>query len=91
MNDYDYSCNYHLDKANIVANALSRMYAGFSDNLSTTQPRIMEDMQSIDIDLVPNQYSYMLSTLTTQPLIIDKIKEGQASDPALIKIKDEVI
>ena len=45
----------------------------------------------MDIDLVPKQYSYMLSTLTIKPSIVDKIKEGQASDPALLKIKDEVI
>ena len=33
----------------------------------------------------------MLSTLTIQPSIVDKIKEGQVSDPTLLKIKDEVI
>ena len=51
----------------------------------------MEDLRRMDIDLVPKRYSYMLSTLTIQPSIVDKIKEGQASDPALLKIKDEVI
>ena len=33
----------------------------------------------------------MLSTLTIQPLIMDKIKEGQANDPTLLNIKDHVI
>ncbi|KAF3433506.1 hypothetical protein FNV43_RR24608 [Rhamnella rubrinervis] len=45
----------------------------------------------MDIDLVPNQYSYILSTLTIQPSIVDNIKEGQVSDSVLSKIKNKVI
>ena len=91
VKDYNYTTNYHLGKANVVADVLSRKFAGFSGTLITSQPRILEDLKRMDIDLVPKQYSYMLSMLTIQPLIVDKIKEGQASDLALFNIKDEVI
>lgn len=33
----------------------------------------------------------MLSMLTIQPLIVEKINEGQACDSAILKIKDKVI
>ena len=45
----------------------------------------------MDIELVPNQYSYMLSNLKVQPSIIDKIKEKQDKDASLAKIKQEVL
>ena len=91
VKDYDCTINYHPGKANVVADVLSRKFAGFSGSLITAQPRILEDFRRMDIDLVPKRYSYMLSTLTIQPSIVDKIKDCQASDPALLKIKDEVI
>ena len=69
VKNYDCTINYHPKKANVVADALSRKYVGFSGNLITTQPHILEDLRKIDIELVLNQYSYMLSTLKVQPSI----------------------
>ena len=91
VKDYDCTINYHPGKANVVADALSRKYAGFSSCLSTSQPRVLEDMQSIDVALVTNQCSFMLASLIIQPSIVDKIKEGQASDADLQKVRVEVI
>ena len=80
VKDYDCTINYHSGKANILADTLSRKYAGFSGCLITSQPRILEDMRSMDIALVINQCSFMLALLIIHPSIVDKIKEGQAND-----------
>ena len=44
VTDYDCTINYHPGKANVVADALSRKYAGFSGCLITSQPHILEDL-----------------------------------------------
>ena len=63
VKDYDCTINYHLGKANVVADALSRKYAGFSGCLITSQLRILKDMRSMDVALVTNQCSFMLASL----------------------------
>ena len=45
----------------------------------------------MDVVLITNQCSFMLASLIIQPLIVDKIKEGQASDADLQKVRVEVI
>ena len=45
----------------------------------------------MDIELVPNQYSCMLSNLKVQLSIIDKSKEEQDKDVSLANIKQEVL
>ena len=45
----------------------------------------------MDVALVTNQCSFMLASLTIQPSIVDKIKEGQANDANLQKVRVEVI
>ena len=91
VKDYDCTINYHPGKANVVADALSRKYAGFSGCLITSQPRILEDMRSMDVALVTNQCSFMLASLMIKPSILNKIKERQASDADLQKVRVEVI
>ena len=63
VEDYDYTINYHLGKATIVIDVLSRKFATFSGCLITTQSCILKDLRRMGIDLVPKQYTYMLSTL----------------------------
>ena len=74
--DYDCTINNHPGKANVVADALSRKYACFSGCLITSQPRILEDMRSMDVVLVTNQCSFMLASLMIQPSIVDKVKRS---------------
>ena len=80
VKDYDCTINYHPGKANVMADALSRKYAGFSGCLITSQPRILEDLRSMDITLVTNQCSFMLTSLIIQ-----------SSDADLQKVRVKVI
>ena len=74
VKDYDCVINYHPGKANSVASALSRKYAGFSANLITKQSQLMEDLQKLDIEVIVGRYPMNLATLKVQPIIIERIK-----------------
>ena len=52
IKDYYCSINYHLGKANVVADALSRKSSGFSATLLTTQKDIIKDLERMGIEIV---------------------------------------
>ena len=89
----DYNCviDYHPEKANLVADALSRKYAGFSANLITKQSKLLEDLQKLDIKVFVGCCPTNLATLKVQLVIIEKIKVAQGQDSNLVEIRNEVI
>ena len=91
VKDYDCVINYHPGKANSVASALSRKYAGFSANLITKQSRLVEDLQKLDNEVIVGHHPTNLATLKVQPIIIERIKVAQGQDSNLVEIRNEVI
>nr|GFA80750.1 reverse transcriptase [Tanacetum cinerariifolium] len=75
---YDTNIQYHLGKANVVANALSRkssMIAGIK-----VEEEIIRDLERLDIELyVRGQHGYWAS-LRVEPDLISRIKEAQKED-----------
>ena len=51
LKDYDLTISYHLGKADVVADALSRKFAGNLVALLTTQKHILEDSRKIRIEV----------------------------------------
>jgi hypothetical protein len=90
IKDYDCSINYHPGKANVVADALSRKFYGFSATLLTTQKHIINDLERLGVEVVIGGSQSYLASLSVQPTLIEKIKSSQGCDPQLIKIMEEV-
>jgi hypothetical protein len=44
-------------------------------------------MEKLSLDVMPRKESTFAVTLLIQPMTIDRIKEAQASDPKLTKLK----
>ena len=80
LKDYDLSINYHLEKANIVADALSRKSSKYLAALITIQKLILEDLKRLEIGVLIYDSSKRQAYLTVQPTLIKKIKEAQSSD-----------
>ena len=90
VKNYDCSINYHLGKANVVADALGRKSPSFSIALLTTQKDIICDLERMEIEVVISHFEAYLASLSVQPILVERIKLSQADDPHLKKFMDEV-
>ena len=80
INDYDCSINYHPDKVNVVADALSWKFSSFLAALLTTQKEIIDDFEGIWIEIFMGDSQAFMANLTIQPPLIEKIRTSQVDD-----------
>lgn len=65
--------NYHPDKPNVVADALSRKS---SSSYSIIQKSVLIDLQNLELEIVPRDELCLLSALILKPELQDRIKDG---------------
>lgn len=83
--DYDFSIFYHPGKANVIVDALSRKSAQMS--CLTAEWRLLEDL---DMNLWPINDKVLLGSFKNQPELIQRIKNHQRDDEALLEIFDRM-
>ncbi|GJY85766.1 retrotransposon protein, putative, ty3-gypsy subclass [Tanacetum coccineum] len=79
LKDYDANIQYHPDKANVVADALSRKNSRIMDCLKI-QPEIIKDLEFIEVELVIRGSKGYIANLKIEPNLILWIKEAQKED-----------
>jgi len=91
LKDYDLHIQYHLGKANVIADALSWKTQHSSNIVMITQLSLWRELENLGIQLVPHrQKNVQLSALTLQPSTVDEIQVNQESDPKLQRIKENL-
>lgn len=92
IEDYDLSINYHLGKANVVADALIYHWKsiGSMATFFTTQRRLLEELDTKQIEVIIQGECMVLANLLVKPTMIEKIKVAQKNVEELCKIKEDV-
>nr|GEV92399.1 retrotransposon protein, putative, Ty3-gypsy subclass [Tanacetum cinerariifolium] len=82
LKDYDANIRYHTEKANVVADALSRKNSGTMACLKI-QPEIIKDLELMEVELVVHGFQGYIASFKIEPNLILQIKEAQKEDGEL--------
>ena len=90
IKDYECTIEYHLGKANVVVDALSRRPMSSISHLRAVHlPRLIE-LRTLGVRLELTYSGALLATFHVRPVLIDRIRELQIQDPRIVKLRGEV-
>lgn len=75
LKDYDFLLQYHSDKANVVANALTRNSTGTLASLGVPMVHLIEKLSNLDLGLHPKDKQIIVASVTVQWKLLQKIIE----------------
>ena len=92
IKDYDCTIEYHPGKANVVADALSRKStsSGSVSQLIAEYLPMLIKMRSMGIKLETTGSGALLAAFHVRPVLVDRVRQSQAQDLYLMKIKAEI-
>ena len=91
LEDYDFDFHYHRGKANIVAYALSRKNYGQLSSLWLREFEIHAIIEDFEPCLGWEGQGPCLYSISTRPMIIQRIMEAQVHDEFLEKVKAQLV
>ena len=90
IKDYDCTIEYHLGKANVIADALSRRPQSSLSHMRSGYLPLLMDLRALGVIMEAENSGALLATFHVRPLIVDQIQAGQLQDPQMIKLKEEI-
>jgi hypothetical protein len=85
IKDYDLEIHYHLGKANLVADALSRKGQVHAAIVTQLPDELAEDFERLNLGIVAHTEGI---TIELEPTLEQEIRKGQISDAKIQEIKD---
>ena len=77
IKDYDLVIDYHLGKANVVTDALSRKSSVTLAHISTAYVPLLLDIKILGISLDYDDYGALVANFMVRPTLVDQIKGKQ--------------
>ncbi|KAH0758120.1 hypothetical protein KY290_021613 [Solanum tuberosum] len=93
LKNYDMSVHYHPGKANVVADALSRLYMGSVAHMEEERKELVKDVHRLTrlgVLLMSITYSGVPVQNGSKSSLVVEVKEKQDSDPILLELKGAV-
>ena len=76
IKDYDCTIEYHLGKANVVADALSRRPESSLSHMRSGYLPLLVDLRALGVILEAEDSRALLATFHVRPLLVDQILAG---------------
>ena len=89
LNNYDFTLHYHLDKENMVADALSWKSRGVLASIASREWQMIEIMGQFGLQY-SDQAQGTLGSLVATPSLLSRVIEFQGWDIKILSIKDRV-
>ena len=80
LKDYDCTIEYHLGKANVVADALSRKWIGNLYYIRIIRVPLLMKLRILGAKLILDASRGILATLKVRPLLMERIIQAQMAD-----------
>ena len=90
IKDYDCTIEYHPGKANVVANALSRKPSSSVAQLKAEYLTMLVELRSMGVSLETAESGTLVATFNVRPVLVDRVKDLQAQDPYLMKLRSKI-
>ena len=90
LKDYDLTIEYHLKKANVLADALSRKSSGSLSYIHIVRIPLLLELRALNVELTQGEKGALLATLKIRLVLIDRVREAQSEDEQMVKIKEQV-
>ena len=78
IKDYDCTIEYHSEKANVVADALSRRLESSLSHMRSGYLPLLVDLRALGVILEAEDSGALLATFHVRPFLVDQILVGQS-------------
>ena len=93
LKDYDISLHYHPGKANVVADALSRLSMGSLSHVEEGKKEMVKDIHrlaNLGVRLLNSKDGGVIINELAKSSLCAEVKEKQVEDPILMQIMKDV-
>ena len=87
---YDCPIEYHLGKENVVADALSRKPSSSLAQLQAEYFPMLVELRSMGVSLKTAESGTLVAAFHVRPVLVDKVRDLQAQDPYLMKLRSKI-
>ncbi|KAI5312943.1 hypothetical protein L3X38_042117 [Prunus dulcis] len=87
IKDYDCTIEHHHDRANVVADALSRKSSGSLAHLRRKYLPLLVELRKLRVRLSLDDQGALLAALYVKPVLVERIIEAELQDPLICTLR----